>query len=79
VVYSFHDKIRKVLVTVEELKALSVGSLVKIRDDAGNWEIGEILKTGQEVTVMWPDSKLTQYVGLTKSWESFINWLEVEE
>ena len=65
--------------TVEEFKALPVGSLVKIKDDTGNWEVGEILKTGQEVAIMWPDSKLTSFVGLTKSWESFINWLEVEE
>lgn len=65
--------------TPEQLKALPVGSLVKIKIDE-HWEVGEILKTGpQEVTVIWPESGVKQYIGFTSSWLSFIEWLEVEE
>jgi hypothetical protein len=65
--------------TLEQFRELPVGTLVKIQQGDGSWEVGEILKLGQEVTIIWPDSNLTQYVGLTEKWKSFIDWLEVEE
>lgn len=65
--------------TLEKFKTLTVGALVKIKDDAGKWEVGEILKIGQEVTIIWPETDIINNIGLTKSWESFINELEVEE
>ena len=66
--------------TVEEFKALPVGTLVKIYVDLDSkWEVGEILKTGQEVTIIWPESNITSHVGLTRAWEELIQYLEVDE
>ena len=63
---------------IEELKALPVGSLVRISYGDGTTEIGEVISTGnQEIRIMWPDSNLTQLIVPTKSWESFVKWLEV--
>jgi hypothetical protein len=70
-------------VTVEQFKALPVGTLVKImhEGDHGAWfEIGEIIETGPvQAIIIWPNSGVKQFVGFTSSWVQFIEWLEVEE
>lgn len=67
--------------TMDEFKALPVGTLIKIQsDDEGDWEIGEITETGPlQVVTVWPETGRTVYVGLTPTWASFISWLEVAE
>lgn len=67
--------------TLDQLKALPVGSLVKIFiDDQNAWEIGEVTANSSlQAIVIWPESGVTQFIGYTKAWESFVEWLEVEE
>lgn len=66
--------------TMDQLRALPVGALVKIHhDDEDGWEIGEIIEsTPLQVTVIWPGSGITQYIG-GNAWKDFVAWLEIEE
>ncbi len=67
--------------TIAELAALPVGSLVKLQhDDDGRWEIGEIIKQiHDETTVIWPESGVKQFIGHTAGWNAFVSYLEKEE
>ena len=61
--------------TLEALAALPVGSIVRLDDG----EEGEILRTGQEVWIMWPDSKLTNIIDCkSEKWYGFVKYLEAE-
>jgi hypothetical protein len=63
--------------TLAQLAALPVGTVVK---DVENHELGEIIATGaREVTIVWPESKITVFVGLTKTWEEVVACLEIDE
>ena len=65
--------------TLEELAALPVGSLVTLKHDDGNIETGELLRAGTEVWIMWPESECTQVIDTnSKGWEKFTVWLEAE-
>ena len=60
--------------TVEELIALPVGSIVRIDD-----EEGEIIQAGREVHIIWPESGFTRIVHTeSKAEAEFIGWLEAE-
>ena len=66
--------------TMDELKALPVGTLLSMKQDDGSTEVGEITETGLlQVVTIWPETGRTVYVGLTPTWASFISWLEVAE
>jgi hypothetical protein len=67
-------------VTPQELAALPVGSVVAIRYDDGTLdELGEIVRAGQTVWILWPESKCTNCIDTkSKGWYDFIGWLEAE-
>lgn len=60
--------------TAQELAALPVGSIVKL-----DGEEGEIIQDGQEVHILWPESKITNIIH-TKStaWTELIAEMEAE-
>lgn len=62
--------------TLEELAGLSVGTIVKVDDDP---ELGEIIRAGSEVHIMWPKSNCTSAIDTkSKKWITFVRWLETE-
>jgi len=67
--------------TIEELKALPVGTLLLLRyKESGKIEIGEIIETGDfQATIIWPETGCTVYVGLNQNWASLVECFEVEE
>jgi hypothetical protein len=67
-------------VTPQELAALPVGSIVVMKyDDGTPDEEGEIVKAGQTVSILWPQSKCTNVLDTnSKGWYDFIGWLEAE-
>jgi len=69
--------------TMDELKALPKGTLLRLDHGLpiGYHEIGEIIETSpRQVTVIWPDSGVKQYIGLENDvWATFVCYLEVEE
>lgn len=60
--------------TGEELAQLPVGSIVRIDD-----EEGEILVSGKECHIGWPDSSCTNIINTESlAWQDFIAYLEAE-
>lgn len=61
--------------TLDEFKALPVGTLVKVDGD-----VGEIIKTGsQQVDVIFSNMTRLVYVGENSTAGSLTEWMEVEE
>jgi hypothetical protein len=67
-------------VTLEELKSLPVGTVVRLAyDDGQGFELGEVIRTGIDIHIMWPESQVTSILTATSGWESFLKDLEVDE
>jgi hypothetical protein len=66
--------------TPQELAALPVGSIVRMKyDDGTPDEEGEIVQAGQTVHILWPQSHCTNVLDTnSKGWYDFIGWLEAE-
>jgi hypothetical protein len=65
--------------TLEEFKSLPVGTVVRIKYDDGTFELGEIIRTGVDIHITWPESRVTSILTATSGWESFLKDLEVDE
>lgn len=60
--------------TCAELAALPVGSIVLL-----DGEQGEVLRSGTEVWIMWPETGCTQVIDTNSiGWEKYTAWLEAE-
>jgi hypothetical protein len=60
--------------TPQELAALPVGSIVRLEG-----EEGEVVRMGQTVNILWPESKCTNVIDTNSpKWYDFINFLEAE-
>jgi len=58
----------------KQLATLPVGTVVRLDD-----EEGEIVQTGAEIRIMWPESGVTQIIYPdSQAWKTFIEWLEAE-
>lgn len=65
--------------TCAELAKLPVGSIVRMNLDEYGIEEGEIIRSGTEVWIMWPETGCTQVIDTNSiGWEKYTAWLETE-